>query len=219
MSSASLALVRTHRPSPDYPRVAALSAAIAVNLAVFLVALRPLPLAMPPPAYAAPAMQFRFLEPPPAQPPPPPIELRPLPSPVAPAAATPHAPAPSAPVTPTRDGTLAASPVAPPAIEPAPVVAAAAPIEAGLAYRAAPLSFPTAAIRQHLHGTVLLRVLVDERGRPVDVVIERSSGHAVLDRSAREQVLATWQFQPAVVRGQPVRAWARVPVSFELRKL
>jgi protein TonB len=51
------------------------------------------------------------------------------------------------------------------------------------------------------------------------VLIDHSSGYALLDRSAREQVLASWRFQPAVVQGQHVRAWARVPVRFALRDL
>ncbi len=94
----------------------------------------------------------------------------------------------------------------------------AMPIEASLAYRSAPLQFPVQALRQHMQGTVLLRVLVDEAGKPVDVVVEHGSGYALLDRSAREQVLAGWRFQPAMVNGQAVRAWARVPVSFALNQ-
>ena len=65
---------------------------------------------------------------------------------------------------------------------------------------------------------MLLRVLVDETGKPLDVVVEHGSGYALLDRSAREQVLAAWRFQPAMVQGKPVRAWARVPVSFNLQE-
>jgi len=49
--------------------------------------------------------------------------------------------------------------------------------------------------------------------------VERSSGYALLDRSARAQVLAGWRFQPASVGNHAVRAWARVPVSFDLRTL
>jgi protein TonB len=51
------------------------------------------------------------------------------------------------------------------------------------------------------------------------VTIEKSSGSDVLDKSAREQVLANWRFQPATAQGHAVPAWARVPVSFELREL
>jgi protein TonB len=106
--------------------------------------------------------------------------------------------------------------VAPPSATPADT---AMPVEATLAYRSAPLRFPAQALRQHLQGTVLLRVLVDENGAPVQVEVEHGSGYAVLDRSAREQVLAHWRFQPAMVNGHAVRAWARVPVSFVLHDL
>jgi periplasmic protein TonB len=32
-------------------------------------------------------------------------------------------------------------------------------------------------------------------------------------------VLSGWQFQPAVIDGHAVKAWARVPVSFALQQL
>jgi protein TonB len=105
-----------------------------------------------------------------------------------------------------------------PAVESVPV-ADAAPIEATLAYRTAPLTFPAAAIRRKMHGTVMLRVLVDTEGKPTQVTVEKSSGYDLLDKSAREQVLANWRFQPATMQGHAVQAWARVPVSFELREL
>ena len=63
---------------------------------------------------------------------------------------------------------------------------------------------------------MLLRVLVDARGQPVEVTIERSSGHRELDRSAREKVLAEWRFHPAQRDGVPVSAYALVPVDFSL---
>lgn len=221
MSSASLALPRTHphRTPLDLPRITALSAALTVNLAVLVVALRPLPpaaLALP---HTAPALTIRWLEPPPPQPMPPPIELKRLPTPAAPVAPA-RMPAPVAVSPPlTTEGTRAAPPATPPAIERGVPEAAPAPVEARLAYRAAPLSFPAAAVRQHMHGTVLLRVLVDEQGQPLQVLVEHGSGYPLLDRSARQQVLDSWRFEPAVVRGQPVRAWARVPVQFDLREL
>ena len=121
-------------------------------------------------------------------------------------------------VMPGTDGDLAAPPVTTPTQTPPGTGAATAPpIEASLAYRSAPLQFPVQALRQHMQGTVLLRVLVDETGKPLDVQVEHGSGYALLDRSARDQVLASWRFHPAVVNGQAVRAWARVPVSFALQ--
>jgi protein TonB len=221
MSSASLAVA--HHAHPDSARIAALSAAIALNLAVLLIATRPItptmfnvvnPLTVP--------SSIRFIDPPAVTPPPPPIELKPLqhpptlpqahlrPTPVSPRA-----------VVPSAEGNIAAPPISPPTLLPsdtAPGPAVAAPaIEASLAYRVAPLRFPAQARHQRMHGTVLLRVLVDETGKPLQVTVEQGSGYALLDHSARDQVLAGWRFQPAMVNGQAVRAWARVPVNFELR--
>jgi protein TonB len=203
MSSESLAHPRRtppHANQPDAVRIAALSAAIALNLAVLLIATRPL---------GAPARPH----------------LEPHPHTVI-AHSTPKTAPPVTPtVMPTDQGRLAAptTPATAPNLTPAstatdtPAVSGP-PVEASLAYRSAPLQFPVQAMREQLHGTVLLRVLVDETGKPLDVVVERSSGHALLDRSARQQVLASWLFQPAIVDGKAVRAWARVPVSFDLRQ-
>ena len=88
---------------------------------------------------------------------------------------------------------------------------------ATLAYLANPAPrYPRLALRAGDEGRVLLRVLVDERGQPVEVTIERSSGHRELDRAAREKVLAEWRFHPAQRDGVPVSAYALVPVDFSL---
>lgn len=90
---------------------------------------------------------------------------------------------------------------------------------AQIAYdEASPPPYPSLAKRRGWEGTVLLRVRVDTNGRPREVVIERSSGHALLDRSASEHVLARWRFQPALRDGEPVGAWARVPINFTLQR-
>ena len=224
MPSASLAVA--HRPShahPDKVRIAALSAAIALNLAALLAVMRPMAPQLAEAIKQTPDLMITWITPKPLPPPPPPIDMQ-----VAPKAPTvvphtvPQAPPPPA-VVPTDQGRIAAPPAVPtPLLEPAvqaPPVADAAPIEATLAYRAAPLSFPQAAIRRKLHGTVMLRVLVDAEGKPTQVVIEKTSGSDLLDKSARDQVLANWRFQPATAQGRAVPAWARVPVSFELREL
>lgn len=219
MSSASLAIVP--HAQPDRVHITALSLAITVNLAVLMVALRPLPASPATPFRPVQALTIHFFDPPPPLPPAPPtLEVKPLPHTVPTVTHAPVTP-PTPPIAaPTEQGTIPAPPIATPTIAPAPLPAApSAPVEASLAYRAAPLKFPAPALRQHLQGTVVLRVLVDEQGKPLSVEIEHSSGHALLDRSARAQVLASWRFQPAVVNGQHVRAWARVPVSFELQQL
>ena len=216
MSSASLAVAQ--HAHPDGTRIAAISAAIALNLAVILIASRPItPAQLALIHQLAPVPLIRLIDPPAAPPAPPPIKLKPLPHPVLPK--TRRQPTPVSTPTPTIEGRLAATPsatVLPVAAAPVPT-AMAPTVEASLAYLSAPLHFPVQALRQGMHGTVLLRVLVDETGKPVDVTVVRSSGHALLDRSAREQVLAGWRFQPATMHGRAVRAWAQVPVAFDLR--
>lgn len=218
MSSASLAIPR--HAHPDAARIAAMSAAIAVNLVALLALLRPMAPQLAEQMQHATDMTIHWLTPPPKVETPPEIELKPLPK----TAPVPRTHAPPLPVTPppvtlTDDGSTAAPPVPPtaaPAVEPS---VGTAPVEATLAYRAVPLKYPPAALRAHMEGTVILKVLVDEQGVPQEVAIEQSSGYALLDRSAREQVLHGWRFQPATAGGQAVRAWARVPVSFNVNQL
>jgi protein TonB len=235
MSSASLAIARqsrrhqahSHRAHPDAVRIAAISAALALNLTVLLIATRPMG-ARPLPAVAPPdpAQILRWITPPATVVPPPPIVMKPLPHPHKTIAPTrPRTVSVVPPPVTTTTGTITAPPATVPTtnatLAPSTGVpespANAAPVEASLAYRSAPLQFPLQAMRQQMQGTVTLRVLVDETGKPISVVVEHSSGHALLDRSASEQVLASWRFQPAIVDGKAVRAWANVPVSFNLR--
>lgn len=81
---------------------------------------------------------------------------------------------------------------------------------------APPPPYPRDALREGLEGTVVLRLLVDVDGRPIDVVVERSSGHRVLDAAARRHVLARWTFRPAMRDGRPVQAIGLLPVEFSL---
>lgn len=86
-----------------------------------------------------------------------------------------------------------------------------------LQYAVAPApTYPRAAIQRELEGTVLLRILVDVDGRPLAVSIEKSSGHAVLDREALRHVQRSWTFRPALRDGQPVQAVGIVPIDFRL---
>jgi protein TonB len=96
-------------------------------------------------------------------------------------------------------------------------VATASNSEATIAYETAtPPTYPIRALRAGMQGTVLLKVLVDAGGKPVQVAIERSSGSRILDDAARKHVLAAWRFHPATRDGKPIRAWAVVPVRFSL---
>ncbi|MBO9715503.1 MAG: energy transducer TonB [Pseudoxanthomonas sp.] len=82
---------------------------------------------------------------------------------------------------------------------------------------APPPAYPRDAMRAGVEGTVLLRVLVDVDGRPLQVIVDRSSGNRSLDREAARQVQQRWRFEPAVRDGQPVQAWGLVPIGFSLQ--
>ena len=162
MSSVSLAVA--HRAHPEPSRVAALSAAIALNLAVILIAARPVtPTYFPVIGQLAPMTLVRLITPPP-------VELKPLPH----AQTTPQVlPRPTTITAPavlsSAEGRITAPPLTAPMAVPAPADAATptAPIEAILAYEAHAVTYPIAALRERLQGTVLLRVLVDETGKPL----------------------------------------------------
>jgi len=222
MVSAGVAVA--HRPHPDSVRITALSAAIALNLAALLLVLRPMAPQIAEVFHAPAPVQVRWITAEPL-PPLPPDVVMPKPQPVVAPKAIPkptkqieqppptstHITDDSANPVPVADTTQTLVPPAP--------VPVAAPVETSLAYRTAPLAYPKDGIARHLEGTVLLRVLVDETGKPIEVDIEKSSGQRILDRSAQDQVLHKWLFQAAVVQGQHVKAWARVPVTFNLNQL
>ncbi len=77
--------------------------------------------------------------------------------------------------------------------------------------------YPPQALRRGLTGLVMLRILVDENGKPIDVAVETSSGERMLDDAAMKFVLKRWHFVPATKDGRPIQAYALVPINFELQ--
>ena len=93
-----------------------------------------------------------------------------------------------------------------------PVAAAPEPVYAKLrAIDARPPVYPPKCRRLGIEGTVRVRVLVGQKGRPKEVTIERSSGDEALDESAQVAV-RDWRFEPARRDGVPIQAWAGVPI-------
>ncbi len=78
-----------------------------------------------------------------------------------------------------------------------------------------PPVYPPRCLRMGIEGTVRLRVLVGEDGRPQDAAIRNSSGDAGLDQAALDAV-RDWRFEPAKRDGVPMRAWCIVPITFSL---
>ncbi len=76
--------------------------------------------------------------------------------------------------------------------------------------------YPSMARRRGLAGTVILNVLVSNRGDVDRLSIHQSSGYKVLDKTALKAV-NSWKFKPGKQGGKVISMHVLVPVSFELR--
>lgn len=171
----------------------------------------PLPPEVPPPEIPLAKVE---LPPPPELPPP---EIPPEPKPPKP---TPPKPKP-------RPQQAKPAPRRAPPVEPAadsqPQQTAAAPAAprtvsaSQLGYLVAPSpAYPARSRKAGEEGLVTVRVLVDVTGRPAQVSLQKSSGHAALDAAAVSAVRAA-QFRPYTERGLAQAVWVIVPINFVLR--
>lgn len=206
----------------DGQRIAASAGTIVINAGLILLLLVPL-------ANQTPAVRpeqddaIRIVElhqPRPRQEPEPvPVvhQLRPTPRPVVPTLPVPAIAPMVEPVVDAQPGDIAIEPFdavadAGASLEPVPP-ASGAQLQALLA---PPPPYPAQAVRDGIGGVVELEILVDVDGQPLEARVVRSSGHRLLDQSARRTVLTRWKFQPATRNGQPVQALGRVPIEFKL---
>ncbi|MGH8146403.1 MAG: energy transducer TonB [Rhodanobacteraceae bacterium] len=214
-----LAVDRPFECTPHAIRSVAMAFALTLNFAILLFAIRPMtPFAIhaPPPQTILAAL----LQPPRPTPPPPTVPTVHVVEHVAVPSvhvALAHAAPVVLPVLPsmlpvaieaTAAATSAAGSISP---------TGAGNSDATIAYATAtPPAYPVNAVRAGIQGTVLLKVLVDPNGEPLQVVIAHSSGSHLLDEAARKHVLAAWRFHPAMRDGHAIKAWALVPVRFNL---
>jgi len=74
--------------------------------------------------------------------------------------------------------------------------------------------YPEFARRAHIQGPVVLKMTVDEAGRPIRVQV--MEGHPVFHEAAM-QAARQWRFEPARVDGRPVSAAFQLTIKFALR--
>jgi protein TonB len=210
----SMAVSRSFECAPHATRSFAMALTLSLNLAIVLFALLP---STPHTIHAPPPQSlFAVLQPPPPTPPPTVPTLHVVKQVAAPS---------------IRVATTHAAPIVVPALQTlapiAPVTTAisttgtsttsASDSNATIAYETAtPPAYPIQALQAGVQGTVMLKVLVGPAGKPLQVMIERSSGSRILDDAARRHVLAAWRFHPAIRDGHAIEAWAVVPVRFNL---
>ncbi|MBI5333167.1 MAG: energy transducer TonB [Burkholderiales bacterium] len=137
-------------------------------------------------------------------------------------------PAPAA----ERPAFVAPAPEPAPPADPVPAQAAAAATPGPPAPPAAPAgprNIPSSAVRYLVRppvvypprsqdlgesGSVMLRVLIDERGQPREVTVQKSSGFARLDQAAVEAMRRA-RFQPYSENGVALPVWAPAEIKFE----
>ena len=79
-----------------------------------------------------------------------------------------------------------------------------------------PPEYPGKARRRRQAGTVILKVLVSEKGTVVEVRLSKSSGYDILDEAAEESV-RKWTFEPGTMGAKKVEMWVNIPVRFDLK--
>jgi protein TonB len=102
------------------------------------------------------------------------------------------------------------------AAPPAPPQAAAPKTISGVEYIRAPQPvYPSISRRMGETGTVMLRVLIGEKGTAEQVTVQKSSGSNNLDEAGRQAVLRAL-YKPYLEDGKPVAVYALVPINFQL---
>ena len=144
-------------------------------------------------------------------------------------------PSPTPPVLTSQSGAesvAATSAVVSPAASPAPAQVDAAAVAApaapppppaprefqasAVSYLVPPvLTYPRVSRELGEQGSALLRVLVDERGRPTEIQVVKSSGYPRLDQQA-VQAMRNARFKPHVEDGIARPMWVRTPQTFIL---
>jgi protein TonB len=77
--------------------------------------------------------------------------------------------------------------------------------------------YPRAARQAGQEGAAILRVEALSSGKVGRMIVEKSTGYELLDREAVEAV-KRWRFKPAQKGAQPITAWVRIPIEFDLRE-
>lgn len=77
-------------------------------------------------------------------------------------------------------------------------------------------SYPRKALKRGQQGTVLLMLMVDEKGRVIGVEVVETSGVSVLDKAAIKAV-KRWRMEPAKREGIAIVSRVKVPVKFNLK--
>lgn len=89
-------------------------------------------------------------------------------------------------------------------------------ISSGVEYVSMPAPrYPPLSRRMGEEGKVMLRVLIDDRGRAERIEIHQSSGSDRLDQAARDAAQRA-RYKPYIENGRAIAVFALVPIVFKL---
>lgn len=77
--------------------------------------------------------------------------------------------------------------------------------------------YPPNAIAKGAEGVVILKVLIDQKGKVVIAKVLSHGGFYEFGQSAR-RVIKRWRFEPAEIMGVPVMVWCTQAVRFKIKK-
>ena len=78
-------------------------------------------------------------------------------------------------------------------------------------------TYPPAALKQKVEGTVVLSILINEAGKVGDVKVLRPAGGSVGLNEAAVAAAKKWTFRPAVKAGKKVKVWITYPIVFKVQ--
>jgi len=78
------------------------------------------------------------------------------------------------------------------------------------------IKYPEIARKAGIQGQVVIHVLVNEKGIPIDTKVLKSLGNSGCDEAAISAIMKT-RFTPASQRNRPVKFWMSIPIRFQLK--
>ncbi|QJD90201.1 energy transducer TonB [Duganella dendranthematis] len=117
---------------------------------------------------------------------------------------------------PAEPTTAHAAPTTAQVAPPAPPAPSTPKTVSGVEYVRAPSPvYPSMSRRMGETGTVMLRVLIGEKGNAEQVTVQKSSGSSNLDEAGRQAVLRAL-YKPFIEDGKAVPVYVLVPINFQL---
>lgn len=81
--------------------------------------------------------------------------------------------------------------------------------------KAPQLVYPNMSRRLGESGTVVLRILINEKGLPEQILVHKSTGYSNLDEAGRQAAMRAL-FKPMIENGKAVPVYVLVPLTFQL---